>query len=58
MPYEQSKMMEAELKKHGVKHELITVAGAEHGMPGGDPQAVEVAYRVAAEFLKEQLAQP
>ena len=58
VPYEQSVLMAAEFKKHGVKHELITIAGGEHGLPGGDPQAIEAAYRAAAEFLKRHLAKP
>jgi dipeptidyl aminopeptidase/acylaminoacyl peptidase len=58
VPYEQSVLMAAEFKKHGVKHELITIAGGEHGLPGGEPQAIEAAYRSAAEFLKQQLGKP
>jgi dipeptidyl aminopeptidase/acylaminoacyl peptidase len=58
VPYEQSTMMAGELKKHDVKHELVTIRGAEHGLAGGDAQAVEAAYRGAAEFLKRQLESP
>jgi len=31
VPYEQSRMMAAELERHGVAHELVTLPGAEHG---------------------------
>ena len=55
VPYEQSVLMAAEFKKHGVTHELITIAGAEHGLPGGQPEDVQAAYRGAAAFLKKQL---
>jgi acetyl esterase/lipase len=55
VPYEQSVMMAAEFKKHGVGHELITIRGAEHGLAGGEPQAVEGSYRAAAAFLKKHL---
>ena len=55
VPHEQSVQMAAEFKKHGVSHELITVRGAEHGLAGGEPPAVEAAYRAAAGFLKKQL---
>lgn len=55
VPHEQSAMMAAEFKKHGVEHELLTIAGGEHGFPGADPQVVAQAYRKAAEFLAQRL---
>ncbi len=55
VPYEQSVLMAAELKKHGVEHQLISVPGAEHGLAGGDPQAVDAAYDSALAFVRRKL---
>ena len=55
VPYEQSVLMAAELKRNGVKHRLIGVAGAEHGLPGGDKKKVDEAYEAAFRFLREHL---
>jgi dipeptidyl aminopeptidase/acylaminoacyl peptidase len=51
VPYEQSVLMAAELKKHAVPHRLITLNGAEHGLAGGDKAEIEAAYAAAIEFL-------
>jgi acetyl esterase/lipase len=51
VPYEQSVMMAKELKKHNVKHELVTIPGAEHGLRDGDPELVEAAHNSAVEFI-------
>ena len=51
VPYEQSALMAAELKKHGVEHELITVPDAEHGLAGVESHRVEAAYRSAWDFV-------
>jgi len=56
VPYEQSQLMAAELKKHGVEHHLLTVAGAEHGLAGAPQDEVQAAYRTAVEFLRRHLA--
>lgn len=56
VPYEQSVLMAEQFKKSGVEHRLITLAGAEHGLAGGDPQAIDEAYRAAVEFLQEHLS--
>jgi acetyl esterase/lipase len=56
VPYEQSVMMAAEFKKHGVEHELISIPGGEHGLGGGDPKLIDAAYASALEFLKAKLA--
>jgi hypothetical protein len=48
--------MARELTKHGVKHELLTLEGAEHGRRDGDPKKVAEANAWALEFIKEQLA--
>jgi len=58
VPYEQSTLMAAELKKHAVEHRLITLAGAEHGLAGGDKSQIESAYGAAVEFLARHLAKP
>jgi acetyl esterase/lipase len=51
VPYEQSTLMAAEFKKHGVTHELITVPEAEHGLAGGNPEQVAAAYQSAWRFV-------
>jgi dipeptidyl aminopeptidase/acylaminoacyl peptidase len=55
VPYEQSTLMAAEFKKHGVEHELITVPDAEHGLAGGDPERITAAYQSAWEFVLRHL---
>ena len=56
VPYFCSTDMARELTKHGVKHELLTLEGAEHGLRDGDPKRVAEANARALEFIKEQLA--
>ena len=56
VPYEQSVLMAAELKKHGVEHELISIAGGEHGLGGGDPNKIDAAYESALAFVKRHLS--
>ena len=56
VPYFCSTDMAKELTKHGVKHELLTVQGAEHGLRDGDPKRVAEVNARALEFIKEQLA--
>jgi acetyl esterase/lipase len=55
VPYEQSVMMAAELKRHGVEHELISIPGGEHGLGGGDPQQIDAAYESALEFVNRHM---
>jgi len=55
VPHEQSVMMARELKKHGVVHELISLAGAEHGLAGGEPKEIDAAYKRGFEFAKLHL---
>lgn len=55
VPYEQSEMMTAELKRHGVEHKLIRVSGGEHGLQGADPKAIDDAYAAAEAFIREHL---
>jgi acetyl esterase/lipase len=56
VPYEQSVLIAAALKEHGVEHRLITLAGAEHGLAGGDKAQIAAAYAAALEFLAGHLA--
>lgn len=56
VPYHCSADMARELTKHGVKHELLTIEGAEHGLRDGDPKKVAEANTRALEFIKEQLS--
>jgi acetyl esterase/lipase len=55
VPYEQSALMAEELKRHGVVHELISIAGGEHGLGGGDPRRIDAAYDSALAFLQRYL---
>jgi dipeptidyl aminopeptidase/acylaminoacyl peptidase len=55
VPVEQSRLMATELKKHGVEHRLITIAGAEHGLVDGNRDEVRAAYEAAVEFLQSHL---
>lgn len=55
VPYACSVNMARELAKHGVKHELLTVEGAEHGLRDGDPKRVAEVNARAIEFIREQL---
>jgi acetyl esterase/lipase len=55
VPYENSTQMAAELKRHAVQHELITIPGGEHGLGGGDPKRIDAAYESAIAFLLRSL---
>ena len=55
VPYEQSVLMAAELKRHGVEHRLVSLSNAEHGLEGGDKDQIDDAYRDAFVFLREHL---
>ena len=55
VPHEQSVLMAAALKKHGVEHRLLSIAGAEHGLAGAEKQTIDEANRAAVEFLRRQL---
>jgi acetyl esterase/lipase len=52
VPYAESKNMAAKLAEAGVKHELITVSGAGHGLSGAKPDKVAQIAQQAAEFVK------
>jgi dipeptidyl aminopeptidase/acylaminoacyl peptidase len=55
VPHEQSALMAEQLKQHGVRHEFISIPGAEHGFAGGDPMAIDAAYAKAFVFVDEYL---
>jgi acetyl esterase/lipase len=55
VPYSRSANMDKELSAQGVKHVLITVPGAGHGLSGGDKQQVADALAEARAFIKEHL---
>ena len=52
VPYENAVWMAEQFKKHGVKFELITIEGGEHGLYGGDSHKIEQAYDAAIAFIK------
>ena len=55
VPYEQSVMMANQFKKFHIDHELITIAGGEHGLAGGDPKRIEQAYEKAFQFVHQRM---
>jgi acetyl esterase/lipase len=54
VPHEQSVLMAEQFRKHGVQHRLITVDGAEHGLAGAPPAALEDAYAAAVAFIQQR----
>ncbi len=56
VPYEQSAAMARELARHNVAHELVTVAGAGHGLSGGDKKLVAEAHERALAFIRRHLS--
>ncbi len=55
VPYEQSQTMEKELARKGVKHELITVPEAGHGLAGAKPAAIADIHDRVLAFLNRHL---
>jgi len=55
VPCEQSIMMADEFKEHGIDHEFIMIAGGEHGLAGGDPGKIDLAYERAFQFVHEHM---
>ncbi len=53
VPHEQSVIMAAEFKKHGVPHQLISIENGEHGLQGGDPKEINAAYEAVLPFIKK-----
>ena len=55
VPYQLSVDMTKEFVKHKVKHELVTVKGAEHSLAGGDKKEVADAHAKAIAFIRDHL---
>ena len=55
VPYELSANMAKEFAKHKVKHELVTVKGAGHGLAGGEKKLVQEANERALAFIRAQM---
>ncbi|HMC10503.1 MAG TPA: prolyl oligopeptidase family serine peptidase, partial [Pirellulaceae bacterium] len=55
VPHEQSVMMAAELKKNGVEHRLLSIAGGEHGLAGVDTKVTAETYAAAVGFVGKHL---
>ena len=55
VPYEQSELMDRELARKGVEHELITVPGGAHGLGGTDPAVIADIRRRILVFLARHL---
>jgi acetyl esterase/lipase len=55
VPYEQSALMDRELTKHRVDHELIAVREAGHGLVGAKPEEAAEALARAVAFVKKRL---
>lgn len=55
VPYEQSKMMDAELAKAGVEHEFITVPEGKHVLMGLDPDKLAPILEREAAFFKAHI---
>jgi acetyl esterase/lipase len=58
VPYSKSADMARELARLKLRHELVTVPGAEHGLAGGDKQLVAQAHQRALDFITEHLQAP
>jgi acetyl esterase/lipase len=52
VPYEESRKMSDKLAQAGVKHELVTVEGAGHGLSGARPEEIMDATEKAVGFLR------
>ena len=55
VPYQLSADMAKELARHQVPHELVTVAGAGHGLSGGDKKLVADAHGKALAFIRTRM---
>lgn len=47
--------MAEEFRRHGVRHELLTFEGAEHGIGGSTSTESDNAYSAAAAFLQAEI---
>jgi acetyl esterase/lipase len=55
VPHEQSVLMDRELSRHGVSHELISVTGAGHGLSGARKADLDHVYRRVMAFLQQHV---
>jgi acetyl esterase/lipase len=55
VPYEQSTMMAERFQQHNLPHILMSVPGGEHGLGGGDPKLINMAYDKTFAFVDEHL---
>jgi acetyl esterase/lipase len=55
VPYEQSGLMDRELARKGIEHDLITVPGGAHGLGGTDPAVLADIRRRILVFLDRHL---
>ncbi len=55
VPYSSSQAMVEQFTKHNVRHELITIEGAEHGLRDGDKAQVAAAHQRALQFIGKAL---
>ena len=55
VPHDRSENMAREFEKHKVPHEFVSVPGAGHGLPGGNPKLVADAHARALAFIKKHL---
>jgi acetyl esterase/lipase len=58
VPFEQSQLMAKEFQKHRVGFQFHEIAGAEHGLAGGNRGEIDDAQRKAFEFVKLHLDRP
>ncbi|HZW29388.1 MAG TPA: alpha/beta hydrolase [Isosphaeraceae bacterium] len=56
VPCEQSILMDRELTRHGVRHELISVTGGGHGLGNVDRARVAEIHRRAVAFIRQSTA--
>jgi acetyl esterase/lipase len=56
VPYEQSVLMDRELARHGVSHELISIPGGGHGLGNVARARVAEIHRRAVAFLRQHTA--
>ena len=52
VPHEQSVLMDRELARHRVPHELISVPGAGHGLRGADRDVTSDIHKRVLQFLR------
>jgi acetyl esterase/lipase len=56
VPYDLSATMAKELERHKVRHDLVTVRGAGHGLAGGDRKLIDEAHAKALAFVRAKLS--